>query len=402
VSSTSGAKEKDDLPAFVPADNLSNDPGLINKIIINGSVNEDVLTGLEKSGDERAIAAGYFIAGKHELEHENFPSSRKYLDTALRFDSQNPTILNYYAALLIRTGEASEAVSYAERAVQAAPDSPDALIVLGFAQYAADREQDAVLSWRRALQLRPDQNVKMMLAKAERDSAAQTNFSEHESHHFTLHYEGSKTSDSLREQIVETLEADYDDLARQFGSVLHNSVPVVLYTDQAFFDVTQAPSWSSAINDGKLRIPVQGLSVVTPDLAHVLKHELAHSFINQLSAGRCPQWLNEGLAQAVEPRRLVNGPRLTEMFQAQRQIPLNMLENNFMRFSGAEAILAYDESLAAALYMQDTFGMMDVQHLLESLSEGNSIEAALRSVIHSDYAQLESGIGKYLANKYGQ
>ena len=69
----------------------------------------------------------------------------------------------------------------------------------------------------------------------------------------------------------------------------------MLYTEQAFFDVTQAPSWSGAVNDGKLRIPVQGLDSVTSDLARVLKHELAHSFINQLTGGRCPQWLNEGL-----------------------------------------------------------------------------------------------------------
>jgi len=65
-------------------------------------------------------------------------------------------------------------------------------------------------------------------------------------------------------------------------------------------DVTRAPSWSGAINDGKLRIPVSGVQSVTPELARVLKHELTHSFISQMSSNRCPTWLNEGIAQMEE------------------------------------------------------------------------------------------------------
>ena len=87
---------------------------------------------------------------------------------------------------------------------------------------------------------------------------------------------------------------------------------------------------------------------VTPELARVLKHELAHSFINQLSGGRCPQWLNEGIAQAMEPKSLSsNGNRLARLFRSQHEIPFNSLEGSFMGFSPLEAALAYDESLAA-------------------------------------------------------
>jgi len=399
-SAAGSGRESHALPPFVPTQSLPNDSTLINKIIPNGTVDEDTLAELEKTADPQTIAAGYFVAGKHELERENFPGAHKYLDTALHFDSQNPTILNYYASLLVRTGNAREALPYAERAVRAAPNSPDTLTVLGYVQYASDHEDDAIRTWKRSLDLRPDATVKTLLAKAERDSAAQSNYSEHDSSHFNLHYEGSKTPEALREQVLATLEADYDDLANQFGSG-PRSIPVVLYTDQAFFDVTQAPSWTGAVNDGKLRIPVQGLTSITPELAHVLRHELAHSFINQLSAGRCPQWLNEGLAQAAEPRRLANGSRLAELFQAQREIPLNALEGNFMRFSGVEATLAYDESLAAVQYIQETYGMSDVQRILGMLGEGSSAEAALRATIHSDYAQLETEVGKYVVSKYG-
>ena len=215
-------------------------------------------------------------------------------------------------------------------------------------------------------------------------------------------YEGKQTPESLRRDLVSTLESHYGDLVRDLGVAPRGTIAVVLYTDQAFFDVTQSPSWAGAVNDGKLRIPVDGMSSVTPELSRVLKHELAHSFINQLSSGRCPQWLNEGIAQALEPKSLSSrGRRLAGLFKAQQEIPFNALEGSFMRFSPMEALLAYDESLAAVQFISDTHGMSDLQRLLQRLSEGNSTEAALRATIHDDYGQLRNEVGKYLISKYG-
>jgi len=396
-----GVKDSHDLPAFVPADNLKNDPSLISKIIHDGRVDADALSAAEQAGNAAVTAAAYFIAGKHEFEHGNFPKARTYLEAALRFDSENPTFLNYYASLLVKTGNAAEALPYAERAVRAAPDSPDALTVLGYVEYAADRDREAVRTWKRSLELRPDATVQGYLQKAERDADAQANYSEHESSHFTLRYEGKQTPDSLRGQLIATLESEYDDLVRELGIAPRSSIAVILYTDQAFFDVTQAPSWSGAVNDGKLRIPINGLSSVTPELARVLKHELAHSFVNQLTGGRCPTWLNEGVAQAVEPKQLAHGRLLADLFRKQQEMPLNALEGGFMRLSNLQAILAYEESLAAVQYIIDTYGMSDVQRVLERLGQGSSTEAALRATIHSDYGQLETEVGKYLADKYG-
>jgi tetratricopeptide (TPR) repeat protein len=400
MSASSGA-DMEALPAFAPADNSTGDAALASKVVRDGRVDSDALTTLEQGGNNSATAAGYFIAGKHELDHGNFGKARTYLETALHFDSENPTILNYYAALLVRMGNPAEALPFAERAVRAAPDSPDALTVLGYVQFSADHTQDAIRTWKHSLELRPDAAVQKYLEKAQRDVTAEANFTQRESSHFTLKYEGDQTSDALRGQLVATLESEYDDLVRDLGIAPRNSISVVLYTGQAFFDVTQAPSWTGAVYDGKLRIPINGLSSVTPELARVLKHELAHSFISQLSSGRCPQWLNEGIAQALEPKQVSHGQLLANLFQTQHEIPLNALEGSFMQFSSMQAAVAYEESLAAVQYISDTYGMSDLPRILERLSQGSSTEAALRATIHSDYGQLETEVGKYLINKYG-
>jgi hypothetical protein len=400
---SSGAKSAGDLPVFIPVDSLANEGDLPKTIIKDGKVDPDALSKLEGKGNAELSATADFIAGKFEFEHGNIDQARRYFDSALRFQPENATVLIYYAVLLVRTGNASQALSYAQRAVRSAPESPDAYAVLGYAQQASDRTKDAVASWKRSLDLRPDPAVQQYLAKAQREQAVETDFAQRESSHFVLHYEGKQTSDAFRGQILEALESDYDDLVRDLGTPPRDNILVTLYTEQAFFDVTRAPSWSGAINDGKLRIPINGLTSMTPDLARVLRHELAHSFINQISGGRCPIWLHEGIAQLLEPKSLgSDGHQLAQLFKTQRNIPLNVLEGSFMQFSGGQAYLAYAESLAAVSYINDSYGMGDIQRILQRLSEGSSTEAALRATIHSDYGQLESDLAKYLADKYGE
>jgi tetratricopeptide (TPR) repeat protein len=402
VSPVSG-KRVGDIPAFAPVDNLTNEGDLPKTIVKDGKVDRDALAKLESKGNSELSATADFLAGKFEFEHGNIEQARRYFDSALRFQPENATILMYYAALLVRTGKASQALTYAQRAVSSAPQSPDAYTVLGYTQQACDRAKDAVASWKHSLELRPDPAVQQYLDKAQREQTVETDFAQRESSHFVLHYEGKQTSEAFRGQILAALESDYDDLARDLGTPPRDNILVTLYTEQAFFDVTRAPSWSGALNDGKLRIPISGLNSMTPELARVLKHELAHSFINQLSAGRCPPWLHEGIAQLLEPKSLgSDGRQLARLFKSQRNIPLNMLEGSFMRFSGGEAYLAYAESLAAVSYINDTYGMGDIQRILQRLSEGSSTEAALRATVHSDYGQLESELGKYLGDKYGQ
>jgi len=400
---SSSAAKVAELPAFNPADNLANEGDLVARIVKDGKVNPDVLASLEGKGNAELSATADFIAGKFEFEHGNIAQSRQYFESALRFQPDNSTILVYYAALLVRTGNATQALPYAQRAARAAPDSPDAYTMLGYVQFASDRTREAVTSWKRSLELRPDAKVEQLLAKAQREQTVESDFVQGETNHFVLHYEGRQTSETLRRQILSALESDYDDLARDLGNPPRDNILVTLYTEQAFFDVTHAPSWTGAINDGKLRVPISGLSSMTPELAHVLKHELAHSFIAHLSAGRCPPWLHEGIAQFLEPRSLGGeGRQLSLLFKAQGNIPLNILEGSFLRSSGAQVHIAYAESLAAVTYINDSYGLSDIQRILERISQGSSTEAALRATIHSDYGQLELDLARYLADKYGQ
>src|ERR1022692_1925827 len=203
--------------------------------------------------------------------------------------------------------------------------------MLGFVQFASDHTPEAIRSWKKSLTLRPDATVSQYLARAERESKVESDFSQRESSHFNLHFEGKDTPENFRRDLLATLDSDYDDLVRDLGYAPHDNITVTLYTQQVFFDVTRAPSWSGALNDGKLRIPVSGVAGVTSELGRVLKHELAHSFVSQMSSNRCPTWLNEGIAQMEEGKSSAsNGHQLAQLFAAGNEIPYNMLEASFM------------------------------------------------------------------------
>jgi tetratricopeptide (TPR) repeat protein len=374
---------------------------LLARVIRNGAVDTAALKAIEEQGVPEQSAAANSVAANFEESRNNLAAAARYTEAALRFMPRHPVLLLNYASLLLQLGRAPEALSYTLRAVEANPQFAEAHSMLGYAYYKNDRNREAITALKKSLQLRPDDRVRELLDRLERESRTEADFREQGSSHFTLRYEGSQTADNLRAQILDTLENDYRDLQNDLGGSPRN-VFVSLYTDEAFFDVTQAPAWSAALNDGKIRIPISGVKSMTPQLARVLRHELTHSFVQQITHGRAPQWLNEGIAEMEEGLTTAAfGNRLASLYIAGHQIPLNQLEGNFNAYSTGEASVAYAEGLAAVEYIRGTYGLGDVARILQRLGEGQSIESALRSTIHSGYAELESEMTAYLKKNYG-
>lgn len=372
------------------------------RVIHDAQIDVAALKAIESEGIPEQSAAANFYAGYFEEKRNNFPEAARYLQTALLFSPNNVVLLEHYVATMLNLGRNSEALLYADRLGHATPQSAESLSLLGHAYYRNDRTREAVDAWKKSLALKSDENVTAMLQKVNREARAEADFRQQETAHFVLRYEGSQASDSLRSQIMEALEEHYKALLNDLGTAPKNAISVSLYTQEAFFDVTQVSAWTSALNDGKLRIPVSGMTNATPELVRVLRHELTHSFIQQITHGNVPQWLNEGLAQLEEPKSTAPvGVRLASLFASGQQIPLNRLEGSFLSYSREEASVAYAESLAAVEYIRNTYGVSDLARILARLGQGESVEAALRNTIHGGYAQLESEITNYLKKNFG-
>jgi tetratricopeptide (TPR) repeat protein len=336
-----------------------------------------------------------------ELSHGDMERALADERTALTYSPEEPALLMNAAYLHLRRSEYKQSLDYLERARRVAPENADVAKLAGWAYYGLNKIDQAVAEWKRALALRPDPEVQSALDKAQRDKQEEESYKENESSHFTLKYSGS-AEPALARDVLHTLEAHYSAIESELNFAPADSIGVVLYTQQAFSDITRAPGWVGALNDGRIRVPVQGLSGVTPELSRVLKHELTHSFVGQKTRGHAPTWIQEGLAQWMEGKR--SGENAAVLAQVQKEghaASLGSLEGSWMGLPSDAAGYAYAWALANIEYIVQTNGMGDIERILDRIGSGSSTEAALREVLHSDYNDLMQSTAEYLSKTYG-
>jgi tetratricopeptide (TPR) repeat protein len=376
--------------------------------IHDGTIDRDYIARLEgeaRSGSKSAndsVALAYHAAAQLELSQGDMEQALTDARTALIYAPEQPVLLMSVAYLHLRRSEYKESLDYLERARRIAPDNPDVAKLAGWAYYGLNKLDQAVAEWKRAQSLRPDPEVQAALDKAERDKEEEASFKENESAHFTLRYSGA-AQPQLARDVLRTLEMHYSAVESELDYSPPDPIGVILYTQEAFADITRAPGWVGALNDGRIRVPVEGLTSVTPDLSRVLKHELTHSFVQQKTRGRAPTWLQEGLAQWMEGKRSgEDAATLVQIYDAKQNTSLAQLEGSWMGLSGDSAAYAYAWALANVEYIVQSGGMGDIERILDRLAQGESTEAALRSVLHSDYNDLMQSTAEYLRKNYQQ
>jgi tetratricopeptide (TPR) repeat protein len=372
----------------------------------DGAVDRDYIAKMEseaRSGGQRAnanAALAHHTAAQFELTRGDMEHALADERTALTYGPESAGLLMNVAYLHLRRSEFKQSLEYLERARRAEPDNPDVPKLAGWAYYGLNKMDQAVSEWKRSLALRPDSEVQAALEKAQRDKQEEENYTENASSNFTLRYSG-EAEPGLARDVLRTLETHYSAIGSELNFSPPDAIGVVLYTQQAFADITRAPGWVGALNDGRIRVPVQGLSSMTPELSRVLKHELTHSFIQQKTRGRAPTWIQEGLAQWMEGKRSEdNASALVEIYQDGHAATLGGLEGPWLNFSSEAASYAYAWALANMEAIIQTNSMGDVERILDRIGSGSSTEEALREVLHSNYSDVMQSTAEYLRKNY--
>ena len=372
-----------------------------------GSIDTDLLSKLESEASAHAsptavarVVAAESAAAQFEISVGDYGKATEHYKTGLQFDPENLGLLLQSAYLHLRRSEYSAAADLLERARRIDPDSPEVAKLTGWAYYGLNRVADAVAEWKRSLALKPDEETKHALEKAERDAQEEAGYHEGETPHFRLKYNGSAAPDLARD-VLKILESQFEEISTAFNYVPPEPIGVILYTNQTFMDITRAPSWSGALNDGRIRVPVEGLSSVTGELARVLKHELTHSFVGQKTGGRCPVWLQEGIAQYMEGKRSRNAAAtLTSAFEHHMEFALASYETSWVNLPRDTALTAYAWSLAVVESIVNVSGMDDLERVLERIGSGSATEDAMRAVLRENYDEVMLSTVQYLRKAY--
>lgn len=410
-SYTSAAHQETQPPVAAPQIEPLRGYEEVEKLAVHGdAIDFGYIAKLEtdaRSGDKGAIgrvAAAHYAAAEFLVAKGDTDDAIDHYRQALVFAPENTGILLNLAVLELRESHFTAALDPLGHARHFTPDdSPlaaDIAKLEGWAYYGANKLDLAIEQWKRAERLRPDPDVEQALEKAQRDKDEEESYREGETAHFQLKYYGGAAPELARE-ILRALEDDFNDLESQLDYTPPDQISVILYTEQAFGDITRAPGWAGAINDGRIRIPVQGLTRVTPDLARVLKHELTHSFVGQKSRGRAPTWLQEGIAQFMEGRRSAADAGALVDAAAAGAIPsLSAMEGSWMGQPENSVALDYAWSLAVVESIVQSGGMTDIGRLLDRVAAAPSTEDACRDVLRSSYSDLLDQTVVYLRREY--
>jgi tetratricopeptide (TPR) repeat protein len=329
--------------------------------------------------------------------------------------------LNEAGWKLIQSGDPGRAARVFAEALTLAPDQPVLLLGAGVAAHLRGRSKDAAVPLKRALDLDPgltpasillgqiaytDGNVADAIAIYEKalthapnephlttklqswraDAEASRGFTERRFDRFRVSFQGH-ADQQLATRATEILESAFWRIGKVLGTYPSEPVVVMLYTEQQFRDVTLAPTWAGGVYDGRIRVPAAGAAQSPQLFERVLVHELAHAMIATIAPRGVPAWLHEGLAQHFEGDDVESARRTIAKTGV---IPLRHLEGGFSRLTGAQARVAYDQSL---LIVEGLFRRpgMDWNGLFRALTESDRTEYTFDS-FGLRYSELESEI----------
>jgi len=379
----------------------------VSEVIHDDAVDEAYLTHLTDEAihnptldNLRNLKRGFQSAAVF-LTRKGDPESAivKYRE-ALRYLPYDQALNLALGYLLWKQEHYLEAVDLLSPEADRYPESPDFRVLLGSAYYGMENLDQAILEWNKALAIKDNASLRQAVARAQHERDVSGTYSELRSEHFLLRYDGQQ-NERLSGAILNSLDGSFQDLVLDLDYSPSEAIVVLMYPNETFRDITRMPAWVGALNDGKIRVPVSGLTHMTPDLARVLKHELTHSFVRQVTVGHCPTWFNEGLAQLEEGSTTAAlGSQLARAIAAGSVPPFASLEGSFMNLPSDQAVLVYAKSLAALEYLRDVFGMGEVRRMLRQMpsSDFNTI---LQYEIRMSYPSFEQEVANYVVKKYG-
>lgn len=172
-------------------------------------------------------------------------------------------------------------------------------------------------------------------------------------------------------------------------------VTVVLVREKDFRRMVKSHRTVALARAGENTITVDLLRA-RQDLRGTLKHELSHLVLGyHVRNGNLPRWLNEGVSQwasdgVSELLMLGKSTTLGRAVLLGRLIPLRNLRRSFPDDDKALQ-LAYEQSMSVVEYIVKEHGPEGLRRVLTRLSDGETVEEAVRKGLSLDMHELLDG-----------
>ncbi len=196
-------------------------------------------------------------------------------------------------------------------------------------------------------------------------------------------------------------------LESELGFKFSQTIGIVISQSEQEFEHIQlgaVPEWAVATADPEHNIiylqPLARTSIA--DFAKIFRHELAHLFIRKRLSGRvAPRWFEEGLAMIFSGEfGFERFTTLASIGLSGKYLPFERLDSAFPS-SGAQARIAYLESMSFVGFIMDELGEDGFQRLLDELALGKNFYTALYKLSGLPFDELVKKWLKELKYHYG-
>ncbi|HXX80533.1 MAG TPA: tetratricopeptide repeat protein, partial [Thermodesulfovibrionales bacterium] len=312
--------------------------------------------------------------------------SGEYADAAKLFhelSEHDPSAFKGLGLSYINAGDYENARLSLEKAVEHTPNNFTVRKMLAFIYYKKDDSEKALMHTEAALSLMNDPELQTLQARLVKEKSSEERLINEKTTRFRVSFDGYAHGD-LSRKVIDILEDAYRTIGKEMDHFPSESVSVVLYTNQDFYDITQSPEWSEGMFDGKIRIPIRGVESREGELRKVLFHEYTHAVVHSLTP-QCPLWFNEGLAEYFSTN---SGKRIGQL------LPLTSLEASFSGLRPENIRTAYWESYSAVSYLIERYGLHRIKKFLLALPKGGNLNQAFEDAFSMSYSEFTSSWGK--------
>lgn len=339
----------------------------------------------------------YYLAFCYEqlantaLNEKRYQDAINQLENAVQYVDDQPRLYLGLGAGFFSLSRYSEAEKAFSRVLELEPDHFLANKMLGEIYYLTNNMEEAREHWEAALKKEPnDTYTKKRLAGLEKYNRVAENFETETDMQFSVSFDGTQKP-QLRELVLKMLGEIYQQVGQELNLYPNRQIPVILLTNQAFFNITGSPQWAGGVYEGHIKVPVDKYQPGI--LKIVLAHEYVHAVIFDRLSFRCPWWLNEGLAQYLSGDQAGNKLRLelgAKFIKESKVPPLEELPGKLVKNRDSKsAQLAYALALSAVQYLVDRFGMPAVQIIIDSMAEGKGFALAIRSYTGFSFTEFQ-------------
>jgi len=295
----------------------------------------------------------------------------------------DPALLKGLGVAAVHAGRPDDAFVPLERAALAEYD-PEVRLLLAHLHDRRDNPAQAVVNLKAVLEHEPtNEPARRLLDKVEREWRAEAGFRREVTPRFVVKYRDTLDAGAPR-QIVAQLEAAAARIGRMLEYAPQQRTTVVLYEHHEFRHVTRVHAWATGLFDGKIRLPVGRVQPQADELERLAVHEYAHAAIHDLTRGRAPRWLHEGLAQALE------GAASDPILRAPAGLTLAGVEALAGDSDPLRARAGYDIALWIVRDLLDRGGIEPLRELLARLGAGETMAEAMPRVYGLRLTELES------------